>query len=120
MMLATRVATFLAAISAAACGSSGTNYSGVVTPPPAGGRTVTATASLAFTPASLTLTAGDTARFTFESVGHNVFFDAQGGTPADIQGSNANTTITRVFATKGSYHYTCHIHPSMSGTVVAE
>jgi len=81
-------------------------------------RTITASASLAFAPATLTVSAGDTVTFAFQSVSHNVFFDAQTGTPANIEGSNTNTSIARVFTTAGTYHYTCHIHPFMEGTVV--
>src|SRR5437879_3293380 len=51
-------------------------------------------------------------------VPHNVFFTQQAGAPADIDGANANVSITRAFATAGTYTYTCHIHPSMQGTVV--
>jgi plastocyanin len=82
------------------------------------GRTIAATPGLTFGPASLTVNAGDVVTFAFGSVAHNVFFDAQTGAPADIDGLNANVSITRTFATPGNYHYTCHIHPSMSGTVV--
>jgi plastocyanin len=36
----------------------------------------------------------------------------------DIAGNNANVAIRRSFTTPGTYHYTCHIHPSMQGTIV--
>ena len=74
--------------------------------------------SLSFTPGTLTVNAGETVTFAFGGIGHNVFFDAQTGTPADIGGTNANVSVTRVFNTAGTYHYSCHIHPSMRGTVV--
>ena len=51
------------------------------------------------------------------SVPHNVFFTPQAGAPADIAGNNTNVSITRTFAAAGTYAYTCHIHPSMHGTV---
>jgi plastocyanin len=81
---------------------------------------VAATPSLAFTPASITVHPGDAVTFAFGSVGHNVFFDAQAGAPADIDGTNANVSIQRTFATAGTYQYTCHIHPSMHGAVVVQ
>ena len=87
-------------------------------PPPA--HTVSATDAIVFTPATLTVAAGETVTFTFGSVAHNVFFTAQNGAPADIGGSNANVSIDRVFAAQGSYAFTCHIHPSMHGTVVVQ
>jgi plastocyanin len=83
-------------------------------------RTVAATPSLAFGPASLTIGVGDTVTFAFGSVAHNVFFDAETGAPADIGGLNANVSVRRSFLTPGTYHYTCHIHPSMHGTIVVD
>jgi plastocyanin len=73
---------------------------------------------LSFSPTTLTVNAGETVTFAFQSVAHNVFFDPAAGAPANIDGANANTSATRVFATPGRYHYTCHIHPQMEGSVV--
>ena len=119
-----RTFRFLAVLmtaAAAACGGSG-GYGGVSNPPPPppDPRTVTATSSLTFGPTSLTVAVGDTVTFDFQSIAHNVFFDPQPGAPADIAGSNANTSVTRVFTTAGTYHYTCHIHPFMQGTIVVQ
>ena len=99
------------------CGSG--NGGGVTSPTPPS-NTVAATASLAFTPATLTVNAGDAVTFAFGSVAHNVFFNSQAGVPADIQGTNANVSIARTFTTAGTYSYTCHIHPSMQGMVVVQ
>ena len=81
---------------------------------------VVATSALSFNPATLNTTAGHTVNFVFASVAHNVFFDAKTGAPADISGSNVNTSVTRVFATAGSYTFSCHIHPTMRGTVIVQ
>lgn len=105
------------AATVAACGGGG--YGTAPSGGPTGdGRTIAATPSLSFTPGTLTVNAGETVTFAFGGIGHNVFFDAQPGTPADIDGTNANVSVTRVFNTAGTYHYSCHIHPSMRGTVV--
>jgi len=112
---------FLAVVAAtlAACGGGGGYGTGPTSGPPAGdGRTISATPSLAFTPGTITVNAGETVTFAFGGIGHNVFFDTQAGTPGDIDGVNANVSVTRVFNTAGTYHYSCHIHPSMRGTVV--
>jgi plastocyanin len=84
------------------------------------GRTISATPAETFTPPTLTVNAGDVVKFEFQSLAHNVFFDAQAGVPADIPGTNANVSVQRTFATAGTYHYTCHIHPQMHGTIVVQ
>ena len=102
------------------CGGSSYGGGGGITPPPPPGNTIAATEALAFSPATLTVNAGETVTYRFGSVPHNVFFDAQAGAPADIAGNNANVSIDRQFTTRGSYSFTCHIHPSMHGTVVVQ
>jgi plastocyanin len=108
---------------ASACGG-GTYGSSSQTPttpnPPPVADQVNATASLAFEPPTLTTQVGHTVTFAFGSVGHNVYFDAATGAPADISGVNANTSVTRTFDTAGTFTYTCHIHPGMRGKVVAQ
>jgi plastocyanin len=111
-----RPISIVAAIAVAACGGSG-SY-GQTTAPPPPQNTIAATPALAFGPATLTVSAGQTVTFAFGSVAHNVFFDQQAGAPADIDGLNANVSVQRVFTSPGTYHYSCHIHPSMHGTVV--
>jgi plastocyanin len=51
-------------------------------------------------------------------VAHNVFFDSVPGAPADIPGSNAGNSVSRTFASAGTYAYSCHIHPGMRGSIV--
>jgi plastocyanin len=86
-------------------------------PPPA--NTVNASASLAFSPSTLTVNAGDVVTFAFGSVAHNVAFDnPNAATPTDIGGLNTNTSIQRTFSTAGTYNYHCTIHPFMTGAVV--
>jgi plastocyanin len=101
------------ALLAAACG--GYASTGPVAPPDA--QSVLASASLQFTPATLMVHPGDDVTFVFGSVAHNVYFDATPGAPGDIGGANAATSVTRRFETAGTYHFTCHIHPSMEGTI---
>lgn len=117
-----RIRTRLAFVSLAgalvACG--GGYGSTAPPPPPPPGNTVAATNALVFTPATLTVAAGENVTFTFGSIAHNVFFSAQAGAPADIAGNNANVGIQRQFATPGTYNFTCHIHPSMHGSVVVQ
>ena len=80
--------------------------------------TVNATPGISFAPSPLNVAAGGTVTFAFGSVGHNVFFHATPGAPADIPGTNANASVTRTFPTTGTYVYDCHLHPGMTGTIV--
>jgi plastocyanin len=80
---------------------------------------VNATPALAFSPGTVTVAPGGTVTFAFGSVAHTVIFDGTTGAPADISGStNANVSISRTFATAGTFPYHCIIHPGMTGTVV--
>jgi plastocyanin len=100
-----------------ACGSSSTTAPKTPTPSPSAG-TVNANPNLAFSPATITVAPAGTVTFAFGSVGHNVFFDATPGAPADIPGVNADVSVARTFSTTGTFTYHCHIHAGMSGTVV--
>ena len=101
----------------AACGGSATEVATSASEPATSG-TVNATPSITFNPSPLNIVAGGSATFAFGSVGHNVYFDATAGAPSDIPGVNVNTSVTRTFPTAGTYVYTCHIHPGMTGRIV--
>jgi len=115
-----RMKNALLAVVAATLGACSSGYGGTTSPIPGDGHTIAATPSLTFGPSSLTVNAGTVVTFAFGSVAHNVFFDAQTSAPADIDGLNANVSVQRTFTTPGTYNYTCHIHPSMHGTVVVQ
>lgn len=107
------VAALLAAGVAAGCSDDGPNDPN----PPPTSADVTATTGLAFNPASVQVATGGEVTWEFEATGHNVTFDAVAGAPADIGGSNADVSISRSFATAGTFPYECTIHPGMSGSV---
>ena len=120
----TQLAVVLLAATLAGCGSI-SGYGSMAPPPPPpppppSTHTIDATNSLVFSPASLQVSAGETVTFTFGSVAHNVFFATQAGAPADITGNNASVSIGRQFTMAGTYNFTCHIHPSMHGSVVVQ
>ena len=116
----TRLA-FLSLVTLVGCGGTGYGTTGVGTPPPPPpANTIDATPSEVFTPGNLSVAVGQVVTFKFGSLGHNVFFAAQAGAPADIPGTNANTSVTRQFNTQGTFSYTCHIHPNMHGTVTVQ
>jgi plastocyanin len=108
--------TFLALLSA--CGG-GTGATTAPPPgPPAMTATVNATPNIAFNPSPVKIVPGGTITFAFGSVAHNVYFDAVAGAPDDIPGNNAGTSVSRTFASPGTYGYSCHIHPGMRGSIV--
>lgn len=123
-----------AAVFIAACGGGGggstaptSNTNGSNNGPGSGNNTSTvppntviARAGDTFDPASLTVAVGTTVSFVFESTGHNVTFNPVGGRPADIPGSNQNTTITRTFSQSGTFAYTCTLHGGMNGTIIVQ
>lgn len=113
------VAGVLAALAACSC-SGGYGTDSQTRPPVDDGKTVNATPSETFTPATLTVKAGDAVTFAFGGIAHNVFFDAKAGAPADIPNATENASVQRIFASAGTYTYTCHIHPGMQGTVIVQ
>lgn len=82
---------------------------------PASGQTAAISIEgFAFSPASLTISAGTTVVWTNnDSVGHNIKSDAF-NSPMLSQGQ----TFQFKFDTKGTYEYTCGVHPSMKGQII--
>ena len=109
--------TFLAILSACG-GGAASSPSGPPAGPPPMTATVNATPDIAFNPSPVKIVSGGTITFAFGSVAHNVYFDAVTGAPADIPGNNASASVSRTFASPGTYAYSCHIHPGMRGLIV--
>jgi len=87
--------------------------------------TVTATTGQQFLPQSVTIKAGGTVTWSFQSLAHTVTFNqpAPPGTPADlgtVAAPYSNTMISRVFTTAGTFNYHCSIHPGMTGVVIVQ
>lgn len=120
-MKASHLVLLAAGLLTAACGGSDGTVAAVVTPELDESATVHATASLQFTPGTVTLAVGGTVDFDFQSVQHNVYFDnAPTGAPANITAPTSNTTVSRTFSTPGRFVYNCHLHPGMSGVIVVQ
>lgn len=77
----------------------------------------------AFSPAFVTVAAGDTVRWTFtggsDGMGHNVRFAAGLNAPPDIDILKTGTA-TRVFPNRGTFNYFCDVHPGMNGSVTVQ
>jgi plastocyanin len=72
--------------------------------------------NFAFSPATITVTAGSTVVWTdADSIQHDITFD--GGSIASSV-LNHKDTFSHTFPTAGTYHYICSIHPFMHGTVI--
>jgi plastocyanin len=77
--------------------------------------TVAATASSTFTPAQVVVARNGSVSWTFAIV-HNVTFDTQGA-PTNIPDTGTGS-VSRTFATAGTFQYHCTIHAGMQGSVV--
>lgn len=84
---------------------------------PAGKNAVTIQ-NFAFSPASITIKAGDSITWTNEdSVGHSATADdASWDTGVLSQGQSKSVT----FAKAGTYTYHCSVHPNMKATVIVK
>ena len=70
-----------------------------------------------FSPTSVDIAQGGTVSFVFPALAHNVLFNTTTGAPQDIP-ITSNATVSRTFATKGTFNYVCSIHSGMIGTIV--
>ncbi len=72
---------------------------------------VVLTQGFEFSPASLTITAGETVEFQVGG-GHNLAWDCTGDA--------LTGTVTRTFDEPGTYSYCCTNHAGMSGLIIVE
>jgi len=77
-------------------------------------------ANFAFTPASLTVTAGTTVTWVNnDSVPHKIVADDSSNLPGlSSENLSQGDSYSFTFSTPGTFNYYCQIHPSMKGTVV--
>jgi plastocyanin len=78
-----------------------------------------------FSDVFLQIQPGDTVRWHFtvatDGFGHNVIFNPRPpGTPANIDEEKRSGTESRVFTTRGTFHYVCTLHGSMTADVIVE
>jgi len=72
--------------------------------------------NMQFTPGSITVTAGTTVTWTNnDNMTHNVTSNSGAFSSGNIE---AGKTYSFTFNTKGTFPYTCTIHPGMTGTVI--
>lgn len=69
-----------------------------------------------FTPSSVAIARGGSVTWTFGALIHNVEFQGGSGAPANVA-NTSNASVTRTFATAGTFNYLCSLHSGMSGIV---
>jgi plastocyanin len=106
-------------ISASSGAVSGSLSVSVANATPTNAATVEATNALTFTPATVVITRGGTVTWNFAATQHNVSFSGGTGAPTNI-GNTANTSVSRVFNSAGTFDYNCTLHFGMSGQVVVQ
>ena len=72
----------------------------------------------AFSPATLTITAGTTVIFTNDDDDAHTVTAANGS--FDSKGLDTNDRWRHTFAKPGTYAYFCQLHPFMKGTIVVK
>ena len=97
------------------CGKSTSYNSGSANPPAANSVSIV---NMAFSPASLTATAGTTVTWTNnDGMTHTVTAD-------DISFDSGNILMgnkfSKIFSTAGTFAYHCTIHPTMKGTIIVK
>jgi plastocyanin len=84
-----------------------------------GGGTEVSEEGIAFKPAEVTVSAGDTVTWTNnDSVAHDVTADSFSS--GDPGGMSPGDTFEHTFDEAGTFDYVCTVHPGMEGTVVVE
>lgn len=73
---------------------------------------------MAFSPAALTIKAGDTITFTNEDSAPHTATAGDGAFDTGRLGKGQSATVT--VSAAGAHAYICKIHPSMKGTVTAQ
>jgi plastocyanin len=84
-----------------------------------GGGTEVSEEGIAFNPAEVTVSVGDTVTWTNnDSVGHDVTADSFSS--GDAGGMSPGDKFEHTFDEAGTFDYVCTVHPGMEGTVVVE
>lgn len=96
-----------------------TGNNGTQTPAPAGASNAVEISNFAFSPASLTINAGDTVTWTnLDSTAHTITSDT--GTELASEHISSGGTFSHTFASAGTYDYHCSIHLSMKGKIIVQ
>ena len=74
----------------------------------------------AFTPPSVTISAGKTVEWTFQDANPHTVTADDGSFTSPKTGLANGKTYSHAFGQAGTYHYHCFIHPQMLGTVVVQ
>lgn len=110
-----------AAIDGPTANPPGENPSNPSTPstptPSAPGSTIITTAGTSFSPASVTVKPGTVVTWQINGGTHNVTFGTAKPTGGDIPDTGAGRSVSRTFASAGTFDYQCTRHSGMAGRV---
>lgn len=98
--------------------STGTAAVTVVAPASAPTAASIATTGLLFTPASATIAVGGAATWAIAGTPHNVTFSTANA-PANVA-TTSNASVSRTFATAGTFAYVCTLHAGMTGSILVQ
>ena len=105
-----------ATITAAAGGVTGTKVLTITAPSGSVTSAYVMTVGNTFFPTNVTVAQGGTVTFLFGGTTHNVDFGSSIGRPSNI-GDTQNSDNPSTFSTRGTFSYSCTLHPGMVGTV---
>lgn len=91
---------------------------GTPSTPQSPGSTVITTQGTSFSPASVTVAPGTVVAWQISGGTHNVTFGPQKPTGGDVPDTGAGRTVTRTFASAGTFDYQCTRHSGMTGRVI--
>ncbi len=113
-ILSTFVIFILLTTAIASCSKSGGTSGGSVTPPPPVGVGVIGMAGMNFSPSSITIKVGETARWTNnDNVTHTV--TSNDGTTFNSGNVAVGASYSFTATAAGSFPYHCSLHAGMSG-----
>ncbi|MEA2577935.1 MAG: hypothetical protein QOD78_1523 [Chloroflexota bacterium] len=114
---ATPVLLLALALTGCGGGSAAADSSAAASPAPVATTTVDLPKSYRFEPAAIAVTVGATVTWTnHDEFTHNVTFDGEAGLVM-----KPGESVTRAFATPGTFAYLCSLHPKeMRGSVVVK
>jgi plastocyanin len=88
--------------------------------PPSGSTATVTTPGTTFSPAEVTISTGGSVTWQFSGARHNVTFQGTAPPGGNILDQDPGASVSRTFATAGTYSYVCTRHSGMTGRVTVQ